>query len=90
MKNGLFTLDFGSVADAVVMAVAAALLTALVGVVSTTGFNVFTAPWTQIGQNMVNTGFIAAVITLGQSFFSTNTGSVLGLTPSYSANDPHN
>lgn len=79
--NGIFTLDWGSIADAIVMAVVLALVAALYGVVTTAGFDVFGADWVAIGKNMVNVGFIAAVVSLAQNFLSTNQGSVLGLTP---------
>lgn len=81
MRNGIFKLDLGSIADAVLTAVIVAILTALVGVVSSTGFNVFTADWASIGSNMVNLGFIAAVISIGQDLLSTNAGSLLNVTP---------
>lgn len=81
MKNGIFKLDWGSVADAVLTAAITAVLVGFVSIVGTTGFDVFTAPWMQILHNMVNLGFIAAVISLGQDFFSTNSGSILNVTP---------
>ena len=83
MKSGIFTLDWGSIADAVVMAAVAAVITGLVSLVSTSGFDVFTADWIFIGRNMVNLAFVAGVLSLGQSFLSTKTGSVLGITPPY-------
>lgn len=79
--NGLFTLDIGSLADALLMAVVFAVLTALVGLVNGGNFNVFSADWISIGENMVNVGFAAAVLSLGQSLLSTNSGSLLGVTP---------
>jgi hypothetical protein len=81
MKNGLFTLDWGSIADAVIMAAVTAVLVGLVSLVSTVGFNLFTADWAFIGKNMANLAFIAGVVSLGQNFLSTNKGSVLGVTP---------
>jgi hypothetical protein len=85
MKNGIFALDWGTIADAVAMAVLVSVVTAIYGVVTTTGFNVFTADWSTIGHSMINTGFVAAVISLAQNFVSTNSGSVLGITPNTSA-----
>lgn len=83
MKSGIFTLDWGSIADAVVTAIVSAVIVGLVSLVGTVGFNLFTANWIMIGQNMANLGFIAGVVSLGQSFLSTNKGSVLGLTPPF-------
>lgn len=81
MKNGLFTLDWGSVADAVVTAVIFAVLSALVQLVATNGFDIFTANWVAIGHTMANVAFITGIVSLGQDLLSTNTGSVLALTP---------
>lgn len=82
MKNGILTLDWGSIADAVLTAAITAALVGFVSVVGTNGFDLFTAPWVQILHNMANLGFIAAVISLGQDLLSTNNGSLLNITPS--------
>lgn len=79
--KGIFTLDWASVADALVTAVVFAVFGALYNVVVVSGFDVFTADWVNIGHVMVNVGFIAAVVSLGQNFLSTNKGSVLNITP---------
>lgn len=81
MKNGIFKLDWGSIADATLMATVAAIAVAAVSLVTTTGFDVFAANWVVIGKNMVNLAFITGVVSLGQSFLSTKKGSVLGITP---------
>ena len=82
MKSGIFTLDWGSIIDAIVMAVIAAILAALVTLVSTSGFSLFTADWTLIWHNMANLSFTVAVVTLAKDFISTNSGSILGVGPS--------
>ncbi len=79
--NGILTLDMGSVADAVLMAFVFAVLTALVSLVHGGNFDVFSADWLSIGKSMVNVGFAAAVLSLGQSLLSGNNGSLLGITP---------
>lgn len=81
MKNGIFAFDWGTVADMVVTAIAFAVATALYQVATTTGFDVFTANWSMIGESMVNIGFIAGVVSFVQNFISTNSGSILGITP---------
>lgn len=81
MKNGIFQLDWKSLADAVVTAVATAVIVALVALVTTSGFDVFTANWVVIGKSMVNLGFIAGVVSLGRDFLTTNKGSVLAVSP---------
>lgn len=79
MQNGIFKLDWASVGDALLTAVVGAIVVAAVQLVTTTGFDVFTAPWVMIGKNMVNLGVIAGVVSLGKDFLSTNSGSLLGI-----------
>lgn len=81
MKNGLFKVDWGTFADAIVTAVAFAVVAALYQIVTTTGFSVFSADWGTIGRSMVNIGFVTAVVSIGQDFLSTKSGSVLNITP---------
>lgn len=78
--NGILTLNGTSVLDAVLWAVIAAVLTGLVSLVGTAGFDVFSANWVMIGHNMVNLAFTAGVLSLGQDLLSTNSGSFLGIT----------
>lgn len=77
--NGIFTLNWTSIADAVISAAMFAIVAALVQLVGTSGFNVFTADWMAIGQEMVNIGFMAAVVTLGNDLVSNNQGQMFGL-----------
>lgn len=81
MQNGLFKIDWGTMADALLTAAVLAVGGALYGVVTTQGFDVFTADWGSIGRMMVNIAFVTTVITAFHDFISTNGGSVLGLTP---------
>lgn len=83
LKTGLFTLDWASVLDAVLMAIIFAVLGGLVTMVSIGGFDVFTANWVLIGHNMVNLGFTAGILSLGKDLLSTSTGSLLGATAPY-------
>lgn len=81
MTNGIFKLNWANVGDAVLTAVVAAVVVAAVSLVTTTGFDVFTANWKLIGENMANLGFIAGVVSLGKDLLSTTTGSLLGVGP---------
>lgn len=81
MNNGIFKVDFGSIVDAAIMGAVFAILAALVTLVSTTGFSVWTADWKMIGESMVDVGFISCVVSLGQALLTTNKGSVLGISP---------
>ena len=85
MKNGIFTLDWKSIADAVLTSAVAAVIVGAVSLVSTAGFDIFTANWVAIGHNMANLAFIAGVVSLGKDFLSTNEGSLIGVGPSSSA-----
>ncbi len=79
MTNGIFKLDWASIGDAVLTAIVAAVIVAFYGVVTTQGFDAFTADWASIGHQMVNLGFVAGVVSLGKDFLSTNSGSLLNI-----------
>lgn len=81
MQNGIFKLDLASVSDAVLTAVTAALVIAAVQLVSTAGFDAFTADWGAIAKNMLNLGLVVGVGSLGRDLLSTNQGSFLGVGP---------
>lgn len=81
MINGIFKLDLPSFVDAVLTAVGMALFVALYGIVTTPGFDVLATNWLSVGHMMLNLGIVAAVVSLGKDFFSTNSGSILGIGP---------
>jgi hypothetical protein len=81
MQNGIFKLDWASIGEAVLTAVVFAILGGFVTIVAGGDFNIFTANWPLIGQNMANLGFVAGVVSLGKDILSTNNGSLLGITP---------
>ncbi len=81
MQNGIFTTNWTALGEAVLTAAIFAILAAFVTIVSSGNFNLFTADWAQIGQNMANIGFIAGVVSLGKDLLTTNQGSLLGITP---------
>ncbi len=81
MKNGIFSLNWASVADAVLTAAVFSVIAAAVTLVTTSGFDIFTADWGMIGRNMANLAVISGVVSLGKDFLSTNTGSFLNITP---------
>ena len=82
MQNGIFKLDWGSIGDTVLMAVVFAVLAGAVSLVTAPNVNVLALNYAQVGSNMLNAGVIAAIVTLGKEILSTNSGSVLGVTPS--------
>lgn len=82
MQNGILKTNLAALGDAVLTAIVAAVLVAAASLVSTTGFDVFTAPWVMIFHNMVNIATIAGVTTLAKNLLSNNNGSLLGVGPS--------
>lgn len=81
MQNGLFKLDLGSVADAVVTAVVVSVVVGFAAAVTTSGFDVFKADWITIGKAMVNLAVISGATSLAKDFITTDAGSVLNITP---------
>lgn len=79
MKNGVFKLGVPEVVDSITTAVFVAVVVALAGLVSTPGFDLFTADWVGILHNVVNIGFVAFVGQLGNNFASDNSGKVFGI-----------
>ena len=77
--NGLLKTDWATVGDALLTGVVMAVLAALYGVVTTTGFDVLTADWGTILGQMLNIGFISAITILAKDLLSTNNGSLLGI-----------
>lgn len=84
MQNGIFKLNWANVADAVLTSVVTAVIVGAVSLVTTAGFDIFTANWTAIWHNMANLAVIAGVVSLGKDFLSTNNGSLVGIGPSTS------
>ena len=81
MQNGIFKLDWGSLADAVLVGVASAVFVYLFGIVTAPGFDVLAVNFATVGHAALNISIVAAFVTLGHDFLSTNTGSFLGITP---------
>lgn len=79
MKNGIFQISWSSLGDAALMAILTAIAVGAFNIVTTTGFDVFSANWTIIGKNMVNLAVIAGVVSFAQDFLSTKSGSILNI-----------
>ena len=79
MPNGIGKTDWATVGEAVLTAIVAAVLVAIYGVVTTAGFDVFTADWGAIFHQVVNIAVISGVTILGKDLLSTNNGSLLGI-----------
>lgn len=79
MQNGLLTLNWKNVLDAIATAVFVAVVIGLAGIVQQPGFDLFTANWPQILSSMLNFGFIALIGSLVKNLATTNNGNVLGV-----------
>lgn len=77
--NGLLTVSWKNVLDAIATAVFVAVVVGLAGIVQQPGFDLFTADWGQILASMTNFGFIALVGSLMKSLATTNSGNILGV-----------
>jgi hypothetical protein len=76
--NGLFKLGWKDLLKGVYVAVGAALIVAVAGIVMTSGFDAFATNWILVGHNMVNTGIVAGCGYLLKQLFTDNNGVVLG------------
>lgn len=86
MQNGIFKTDWAGVAEAVITAIIFAVIAALVTLVTSGNFDLFTSNWKLIGENMANIGFIAGIVSLGKDLMTTSSGSLLGITAPTSTN----
>ena len=85
MQNGIFKLDLGTAADAIVVTIGTAIVSAvfifLYGIVTTPGFDVLAINFATVGHQVLNISIVAAFVVVGKDFLSTNRGSVLNVTP---------
>lgn len=78
MNNGLFKLGWKDLLKGVYVAIGAAIIIAVAGIVMTSGFDVFATDWLVVGKSMVNTGIVAGCGYLIKQLFTDNKGVVLG------------
>ena len=81
MQNGIFKIDWGTIADAIVTAVGAAVFVYLYGIVTAPGFDVLAVNFAAVGHQALDISVVAAFVVVGKDFLSTSQGSVLGITP---------
>jgi len=74
----MFTLSSNDAVKGLVSAVFAAVVITLYGVVSQGNFDLFSAPWLEIGKDALNAAFAAFVGYLGKNFFTDSNGKVFG------------
>lgn len=81
MSNGLFKISWKQLGISAANAVLAAVIISVAGVITMSGFDVFSADWVSIGHLAVNTAFITFAGFLLSELTSTNTGAVFGAIP---------
>lgn len=74
----MFTLKFSDLFRGLVVAVLGGALISIIGIVGSSGFDVFSADWTAIGKLFVNAGFSGFVGYLAKNFLTADNGKVLG------------
>jgi len=75
----MFTLNPGDIARGLVVAILTGAFLAVVGVVGSANFDVFSADWLLIGKSMVNGAFGAFIGYLLKNFFTASNGKIGGV-----------
>lgn len=73
----MFTIKFGDVVRGLAVAILTGAFLAVVGIIGSENFDVFTANWTAIGKTMVNGGFAAFVGYILKNFLTADNGKIL-------------
>lgn len=75
----MFTINFGDVFRGLAVAVLGGAFLAIIGIVGSVGFDVFSADWANIGRLAVNGGFGGLIGYLSKNFLTSNDGKLLGI-----------
>lgn len=76
--SGFFSINLQDLTQASANAVVIAVVAALYGTTTTTGFDVFSTDWVMIGKLVVNSAFIAFVASIATALITSKEGRVLG------------
>ncbi len=79
MYSQLFSLNKKDFINGAVNAVVAGIVIGLAGVVSQSGFDVFSTNWGDVLKLVINSAFAAFVGSLGKNLITTDQGKVLGM-----------
>jgi len=74
----MFTLNPGDIIRGIAVAILTGAFLAVVSIVGSHDFDVFTADWVGIGKTMVNGGFAAFVGYILKNFITAHNGKILG------------
>ena len=78
MKNALWSIGKSDFINSVFVAIFAAVLVVLAGVVQQPGFNIFAADWNSILKTLINVAVISFIASLGKAFSSDRNDKLLG------------
>jgi hypothetical protein len=76
MESNLFKINFKDLSQSAVNAVIAAVVVGFYGIVTTDGFNLFTANWAGILQSVINWAFAGFIGSVGKRFLQDSEGTV--------------
>lgn len=76
--NGLFTLASSDFTKGAVTAFLTAIITSLYGILTTVGFDFFSADWKQVSVVAIGAGISAFLGYISKNFLSTNNDKLLG------------
>ena len=79
MQSELFRLDLMDIVKGLIVSVFAAVITVLYGVTVQSGFDLFTADWTAILQDVVQVAVTTSIAYLAKNFLSNDEGAPLGI-----------
>lgn len=79
MKSGLYKLGQNDIVKGAITAMFGGMGVAVIGVVASTGFDVFSADWVGIGKLAVNGAFGGLVGYILKNFFTKSDGTVFGM-----------
>lgn len=75
--NGMFTLQWMDVVRGIAVAILGGAFLAIIGVIGSVGFDVFSADWNNIFHLAVNGAFGGFVGYLSKNFFTADNGKIL-------------
>lgn len=79
MNSPIFKINSKELINGAVNAVIAAIVVGFYGIVTTAGFDLFTADWGGILHNVINWAFAGFIGSFGKSFLTNSEGRILGV-----------
>lgn len=76
MESNIFKLNLKDISQSAVNAVIAAVVVGFYGIVTTEGFDLFSADWASILQSVINWAFAGFIGSVGKRFLQDSEGTV--------------